>query len=55
MRSVEWEGWLRGGEDKDGTHSWELILEEFFHSLCILKYLLRGSDASGKQRGAEEL
>lgn len=49
MRSVEWEGWLRGGEDKDGTHSGELILEEFFRSSCILKYLLHGSDAVKNQ------
>lgn len=29
-----------GGEDNGRTRSWKVVLEEFFHSSCILKYLL---------------
>lgn len=37
---VRWTRGFGGGEDKGGTCSWKVVLEEFFLSSCILKYLL---------------
>lgn len=37
---VPWRGVFRGGEEKGGTYSGRVVLEEFFLSSCILKCLL---------------
>lgn len=41
---VKWGGGIRAGEDKARTHSWKVVLEDFFHLPCIFKYLLRTRD-----------